>query len=63
MFMTYILLFIFIHDHNRQISFADPNITAEKSGLQLASMINLDMIFGVCKLPADLVRLSSLCDS
>lgn len=63
MFMTYILLFIFIHDHNRQISFANPNITAEKSGLQLASMINLDMIFGVCKLPADLVRLSSLCDS
>ena len=57
MFMTYILLFIFIHDSNRQISFADPNITAEKSGLQLATVIDLDMIFGVCKLPADLVTL------
>ena len=56
MFMTYVLLFVFIHDHNRQISFTDPNITAEKSGLQLASMIQLDTIFGVCKLPADLVR-------
>lgn len=57
MFMTYILLFIFIHDNNRQISFTDPNITAEKSGLRLASMIDLDMIFGICKLTADLVTL------
>ena len=58
MFMTYVLLFVFVHDNNRQISFADPNITAEKSGLRLASMIDLDMIFSICKLPADLVRSS-----
>ena len=55
MFMTYVLLFIFVHDNNRQISFTDPNITAEKSGLRLASMIDLDTIFSVCKLSADLV--------
>ena len=58
-----ILVFVYLHDHNKLITYEVENITRSKSGLHLASMINLSSIYHFCELPADAVGIGMKLDS
>lgn len=60
MFSVTILLFVYIHDHNRQITYEVNNISTSQTGLTLASMIDLPLIFNLCERHADTVDIKNV---